>query len=53
MNHTLHKEKDICRGYLSDEDYLKHMIPHHHGAFLLVFKWWLVPVSSSSSCRYE
>ena len=32
MNHTLHNEKDICRGYLSDQDYLKHMIPHHQVA---------------------
>lgn len=29
MNHT---EADICRGYLSDQDYLKHMIPHHQVA---------------------
>jgi uncharacterized protein (DUF305 family) len=32
MDHTLHNEKDICRGYLSDQDYLKHMIPHHQVA---------------------
>ena len=23
---------NICRGYLSDSDYIKHMIPHHQVA---------------------
>jgi len=25
-------ESNVCRGYLSDKDYLKHMIPHHQVA---------------------
>jgi uncharacterized protein (DUF305 family) len=32
MNHKLNNENNICRGYLSDTDYLKHMIPHHQVA---------------------
>ena len=26
------QNKDICRGYLTDEEYLSHMIPHHQVA---------------------
>ena len=25
-------KSDICRGYLTDNEYLEHMIPHHHVA---------------------
>ncbi len=32
-HHNKHKiESNVCRGYLSDKDYLKHMIPHHQVA---------------------
>ena len=30
--HPSHGESDICRGYLTDEAYLRHMIPHHQVA---------------------
>jgi uncharacterized protein (DUF305 family) len=32
MHHNLNKESNVCRGYLSDKDYLKHIIPHHQVA---------------------
>lgn len=31
-HHKIKKEKNICRGFLSDIDYLNHMIPHHQVA---------------------
>ena len=31
-HHQQKKEKNICRGFLSDLDYLNHMIPHHQVA---------------------
>ena len=32
INHDDHKTLDICRGRLSDREYLEHMIPHHQVA---------------------
>ena len=29
---TFSNSKDVCRGYLSDKEYLEHMIPHHQVA---------------------
>ena len=29
MSNFKNKENNICRGNLSDDEYLKHMIPHH------------------------
>ena len=31
-HHKNHNKQNICTGYLSDYDYLKHMIPHHQVA---------------------
>ena len=32
------KPKDICRGYLTDIEYLEHMIPHHQVAIDISIK---------------
>lgn len=36
MNHKLNNEINICRGYLSDKDYLKYRIPHHQVAIDII-----------------
>lgn len=38
--HIYHPKGNPCKGYISDKDFLKHMIPHHYVAIKMARKAW-------------
>ena len=39
IDNNINNDKDICRGFLTDKEYLEHMIPHHQVAIDISIIW--------------